>query len=237
MNILIFTLPSNVKYISDRMIDKSQWLDHPLPSYIPSNHADSPPYINPHTPPPEGYRVSKRARTEALLAANRDGMAIGKTIEVQREQVDQVFKSLKGGDELEETDPGPFIKTKLFGHQKKAITFLLQREQEPSFVKAAAAAAAAKAAEVVNLDDDEMSEENRKKLRKERKLLKKRGLNSLWEPVESGGKIRAWKNLVTEQSQSGKDKPGDMRGAILADDVSAQCYAGFLVDYCHLIDF
>ena len=29
-----------------------------------------------------------------------------KSVEIQRSQVDEVFKSLRGGDDLEETDPG-----------------------------------------------------------------------------------------------------------------------------------
>lgn len=32
----------------------------------------------------------------------------GKSIDVQRSQVDELFKSLKGGDELEETDARTF---------------------------------------------------------------------------------------------------------------------------------
>ncbi|OBZ79354.1 putative SWI/SNF-related matrix-associated actin-dependent regulator of chromatin subfamily A member 3-like 2 [Grifola frondosa] len=56
--------------------------------------------------------------------------SIGKSVEVQRSQVDEVFKSLRGGDELEETEPPPEVATKLYPHQKKALTFLLEREQE-----------------------------------------------------------------------------------------------------------
>jgi hypothetical protein len=33
---------------------------------------------------------------------------MGKSVEVQRSQVDELFKSMKGGDELAETDPRMF---------------------------------------------------------------------------------------------------------------------------------
>lgn len=34
---------------------------------------------------------------------------VGKSVEVQRSQVDELFKSLKDGDELEETEPSLFL--------------------------------------------------------------------------------------------------------------------------------
>jgi hypothetical protein len=58
-------------------------------------------------------------------------------------------------------------------------------------------------------------------------MIRKKGINSLWEPVESGGKIRAWRNLVTEQLHEGRERPTDMRGAILADDVSVPDLGGY----------
>jgi SWI/SNF-related matrix-associated actin-dependent regulator of chromatin subfamily A3 len=49
---------------------------------------------------------------------------------VQRNQADELFKNLQTGDELPETEAPPEVKTKLYPHQKKAITFLLERERE-----------------------------------------------------------------------------------------------------------
>ncbi len=222
INILIFTLPSNTEYIAHRCASFNTFLDHPLPYYIQSNHAESPPYLNPHDPPREGFRESKRQRMDTLMAGQRSGMAVGKTVEVQREQVDQLFKSLKGGDELDETDPGKFVRTKLFPHQKKALTFLRLREQEPQAIKDASLQAALRADEVVNLDGEEEDEEEAHRRRKKAaRKIKKKGINSLWEAVTSSDKIKGWRNLVTEQIEMGKEKPIDMRGAILADDVSA----------------
>jgi hypothetical protein len=56
-------------------------------------------------------------------------------VEVHRKQVDEVFTSLESTGELEQCDPGPYIKTELFPHQRKALTFLLQREQDSSALK------------------------------------------------------------------------------------------------------
>lgn len=54
----------------------------------------------------------------------------GKSVEVQRSQVDELFKNLQGGDSLPETEPAPEVATRLYPHQKQALTFLLQRERE-----------------------------------------------------------------------------------------------------------
>lgn len=59
---------------------------------------------------------------------------VGKSVEVQRSQVDELFKSLKDGDELEETEPSADVATQLYPHQKKALTFLLEREREKTGV-------------------------------------------------------------------------------------------------------
>jgi SWI/SNF-related matrix-associated actin-dependent regulator of chromatin subfamily A3 len=48
-----------------------------------------------------------------------------------------VYTTIETGGELEQSDPGPLIKTELFPHQRKALTFLLQREQDWSSLKKA----------------------------------------------------------------------------------------------------
>jgi SWI/SNF-related matrix-associated actin-dependent regulator of chromatin subfamily A3 len=55
-----------------------------------------------------------------------------KSVEVQRSQAtDAVFSSLRSGEELSETDVSDgLIRTPLYPHQKKALTFLLEREGE-----------------------------------------------------------------------------------------------------------
>lgn len=124
--------------------------------------------------------------------------APGKTVEVQRAQVDELFKNLRGGEELEETEPrasifripsasltcvaypAPEIGTLLYPHQKKALTFLLEREQE------------------IDRGDHR---------------------STLWQciPNPITGE-KSWCHLVTQKELS--EVPHESRGSILADDVS-----------------
>lgn len=63
-------------------------------------------YSNPHNPPPGGYGpiglFAKQCINKWALQTN------SKSVEVQRTQVDEVFKSLKSGDDLEETSACKF---------------------------------------------------------------------------------------------------------------------------------
>lgn len=224
LNILLFTLPTNIKYLSELFLDKHIYLDHPIPYYDPSYHHDQPPYVNPHNPPRDGFRSSRNGK---LQPTEFSATHMGKAVDFQRQQVDQVFNSIKGGDDLPETDPGPSIKTKLYPHQRKAITFLQQREVEPSAVKAAIAASISAAPSPASTTDDVSSngddEKKAKKLiKKQEKELLKKGFNSLWKPVTSGTsqRITGWQNIVSEEVHKGREKPLEGRGAILADDVS-----------------
>lgn len=230
LNLLLFTLPANIDYLSKQLLQAGQFLDVPLPYYDPNNHSEIPAYQNPHNPPEGGYRARGK-RADSLLNRGAGGMMTAqKAIEVQRQQVDEVFRSLKGHDDLQETDVATTgrIKTTLFPHQKKALTFLLQREAEPSALKAAAkqtesASGSTTPHEKSGSDDDsDDSAALARKLRKrQQKQVLRRGFNSLWEPIVDapGGKIRRWKNRVTEQVAEGKYRPEEARGSILADDV------------------
>ena len=69
--------------------------------------------MNPHNPPPGGHIrnfISPRWNT-ATAVDNRwnPPNVSGKSVEVHRSQVEEVFKSLKSGDELEETEPSELI--------------------------------------------------------------------------------------------------------------------------------
>jgi SWI/SNF-related matrix-associated actin-dependent regulator of chromatin subfamily A3 len=140
MNVMMFTLPANVNYISSTLLANNLYLLDPIPPYDPYRHADSPPYQNPHG----GGHISAAAaqRAQALLAGGYGGgnfipQERTNQVEVQRRQVDEVYTTLEMGGELEQSDPGPLIKTELFPHQRKALTFLLQREQDWSSLKRA----------------------------------------------------------------------------------------------------
>lgn len=131
LRILIFTPKGNVNAVSSFLQNASLLLDHPSIPYNPSDHRDSPLYQNPHNPPPGGFRSQVAAGYGAAGPGRWSQATVaGKSVEVQRNQVDEVFASLRSGDDLPETEPGPNVATRLYPHQKKALTFILEREQE-----------------------------------------------------------------------------------------------------------
>lgn len=68
-------------------------------------------YYNPHNPPPGGHRQALLGPNSRVAYVGPGGAnmgrwnAIGKSVEIQRSQVDELFKSMKDGDELPETEP------------------------------------------------------------------------------------------------------------------------------------
>lgn len=119
----------------------------------------------------------------------------GKSVEVQRSQVDELFKNLKTGAELPETEAcafrlsvhcwhvliqlslAPEVATKLYPHQKRAVTFLLDRERERPIGTT---------------------------------------FSSLWQRRIVSG-MTSWVHLVTQKEVY--EEPIDSKGAILADDM------------------
>lgn len=113
MQMLVFTPKGNIPVVSHYLHQNNMFLDHPsLPSDI--QHASAGFYYNPHNPPPGGHAAAQGRNT---LVNQRPGYTgpggnslskwsapavAGRSIEVQRSQVDELFKSLKGGDEIEE---------------------------------------------------------------------------------------------------------------------------------------
>jgi SWI/SNF-related matrix-associated actin-dependent regulator of chromatin subfamily A3 len=107
---LVYTPKGNIPVVGNYLHQCGLFLDHPSHPYDPQRLANYH-YHNPHNPPPGGHGRS-------LVASNRVGynagpasrwsapVISGKSVEVQRSQVDELFKSLKSGDELEETEPG-----------------------------------------------------------------------------------------------------------------------------------
>ncbi|KAI0652068.1 SNF2 family N-terminal domain-containing protein [Trametes meyenii] len=139
LQMLVYTPKGNIPVVSGYMHQNGLYLDHPtLPSDI--EHISSGYYYNPHNPPPGGHQPPPLMNTNnrpgyigpggSNYRAWSSAAISSKSIEVQRSQVDELFKSLKGGDELDEADPPPEVATNLYPHQRKALTFLLAREQE-----------------------------------------------------------------------------------------------------------
>ncbi|CAE6502799.1 unnamed protein product [Rhizoctonia solani] len=139
LKILLFTPKGNIPTISQHLSGSSLYLEHPCIPYNPADHRDSPPYDNPHNPPPGGYRMRTNPSSSAPGRWNHSTTATGTSVEVQRSQVDEVFKSLMSGDDLDQTEAGLNVATQLYPHQKEALTFLLEREKELKAPKSRAA--------------------------------------------------------------------------------------------------
>ncbi|KAK4684735.1 hypothetical protein P7C73_g5428, partial [Tremellales sp. Uapishka_1] len=227
VNVLLFTLRSNIEYISSHLIQHNLYLLDPVPMYDANRHNDRPRYENAHGGGENAYQMmvaSQRRSMMAMSGYSSYGMADrdkGKQVEVQREQVDEIFKSLDSGIELEQSDPGALIKAELFPHQRKGLTFLLQREQDWSSLKQAKrnarkiAEKARKRAGLPPVDDEGKGKEREK----EDKVDMSR---SLWEgKQDEKGRIRLWKHKVTGQELKTKkgELPYEAKGGILADDM------------------
>ncbi|CDZ96852.1 dna repair protein rad5 [Phaffia rhodozyma] len=202
LHLYLLTIPPNITYIANNLSNSNLYLQHPQLPWRPQWFQNCL-YHNPHLlggTNADGFRNgpgSSAALANALAGRGGTQAAAARVVEQQRSQVDEVFQSLKGGDDLEETDPGPLIGTPLYPHQRKAISFLRERENEkrpPTGVS------------------------------KKDYIVPERG--SLWKPLpfikengkkSSSGKISAWEHRVTKEVVKGK--PRECRGAILADDM------------------
>lgn len=86
------------------------YLEHPA-TYHPEQHGHHK-YRNPHNPAPgvSGRGDAERRRHQLLTGLYGGGMMAGagktqKTVDVQKQQVEEVFKNLKSGLDLEEQEP------------------------------------------------------------------------------------------------------------------------------------
>lgn len=104
----------NIPIVARYLRQSGLLLDHPSSVWDPLRISKYL-YSNPHNPPPGGYarelglgsRVNHAGPTANRWSA--PGVA-SKSVEVQRSQVDEVFKSLKNGEELQETEPSkPYL--------------------------------------------------------------------------------------------------------------------------------
>ncbi|EPT01479.1 hypothetical protein FOMPIDRAFT_1120060 [Fomitopsis schrenkii] len=142
LQLLVYTPKGNIPVVGGYLQQYGLLLDHPtLPGDI--QRVMSQFYYNPHNPPPGGHNRNNQAGRLGYSGPGGSNMGrwagpgvSGKSVEIQRSQVDELFKSLRDGEELQETEPSEYpsillrIATKLYPHQKKALTFLLERERE-----------------------------------------------------------------------------------------------------------
>ena len=208
LQLLVYTPKGNVPVVGNYLKQCNLFLGEPSLSYGMQRLANYH-YFNPHTP--------SGGRDDVIMAFNSltspperehsrwtTPIVNGKSIDIQRSQVDELFKSLKDEDGLVETEPctcmrlvlmshliprfgfffcfkkGPEVATQLYPHQKKAITFLLEREREN--VSAGS------------------------------------GFSSLWQQRYNPLYRRtSWFHIVTHNEVG--EPPKEPKGAILADDV------------------
>jgi SWI/SNF-related matrix-associated actin-dependent regulator of chromatin subfamily A3 len=129
LQLIVYTPKGNIPTIGNYFMAQGLLLDHPTPPF--DTRFKTSYYHNPHNPPPGGHHRVVMPPNRLNYASRWNAPSVpGKSVEVQRSQVDQLFKSLKSGATLPETNPSPLIASKLYPHQKKALTFLLQRERE-----------------------------------------------------------------------------------------------------------
>jgi SWI/SNF-related matrix-associated actin-dependent regulator of chromatin subfamily A3 len=154
--ILVFTPKGNVPHVSATLMQAGLMLDHPTSVFDLTPILHRVKYYNPHNPPPGGFRATANGRSNPLplkpFSKCNSPQVPSKSVEIQRSQVEDVFQKLRSEDDLKETSPGTrlimcavhqtkcpltssFVKgsnicTNLYPHQKKAVTFLLEREQE-----------------------------------------------------------------------------------------------------------
>ncbi|WVQ69393.1 uncharacterized protein L199_007610 [Kwoniella botswanensis] len=231
INVLLFTLPSNIQYIANMLATLSLYLQDPVPPYEPSRHSEQPRYENAHGGGHFAAQMAIYAQRRAMMSGSGYGMVFADKerekatqVEVQRKQVDEVFKSLDNGGELEQSDPGPLIKTNLFPHQRRALTFFLLREQDSSCLKQAKknAKKVLKKVKSESSADATTADEVEKSKEKEKEKEKADDPRSLWEGIrDEKGKVRSWKNKITNEEIRARkgERPDDSKGAILADDM------------------
>ncbi|KIY45784.1 hypothetical protein FISHEDRAFT_48690 [Fistulina hepatica ATCC 64428] len=131
LQMLVYTPHGNIQAIGSYFRRCGLLLDHPTSPYD-FNAILRQYYFNPHNPPPGGFRPELNQPTGSVGQSRWATPAVaGKSIETQREQVDSLFnKAARSWDEIADTEPSPDVATKLYPHQKKALTFLLDRERE-----------------------------------------------------------------------------------------------------------
>jgi SNF2 family DNA or RNA helicase len=198
---LLFCHPQVVQHVSAQLEKNTIYLQHPV-SYEPSVHGGFK-YYNPHGSMYQSADAERRRR-EVMSGlggtyTSRYPAQAPKSVEVQREQVEDMFKSMKSGADLGEAEPDPAVSTQMYPHQKQALAFLLDREKlrntDNLKVKKK------EMTEAIDQEDDT-------------------NMISLWKPRrDMYGRFVGWHNVVTEVEFGSERPPPQCRGAILADDM------------------
>ncbi|KAG8844434.1 hypothetical protein FRC20_003537, partial [Serendipita sp. 405] len=122
--VLVFTAKGNVSQVADSFLKSGLILERPSTMWAPVLTNINIIYHNPHhgqSVPAPTLNTAPRYPTPSVATKN---------VEFQRSAADAVFQRLRSEEDLPETSPGINISTSLYPHQKKALSFLLEREQE-----------------------------------------------------------------------------------------------------------
>jgi SNF2 family DNA or RNA helicase len=76
-------------------------------------------YLNPHLISIGGNAHTRSVSTQPVMNPDRG-------------QIDELYQSLRSGEDLSETEPSQLCVTPLYPHQKQALTFMLERESDPA---------------------------------------------------------------------------------------------------------
>ncbi|KAH9825255.1 SNF2 family N-terminal domain-containing protein [Melampsora americana] len=205
LQLLVFCLPESISAIGAYLTRSNVILEHPL-SYDPELHLGCP-YHNPHSAQPREGLDQIRQRLLGGPAYGTSNLFLGtrspqfKTYDAL-EQVDAVFKSLASGVDLDETQPSDLISSKLYAHQKQALSFMLDRETPKEVAPELSKVIHDPAERKALLADDEAN------------------LVCLWKKSRDPyGRHVGWVNVVTGIEQIGIQTPNQCRGSLLADDM------------------
>jgi SWI/SNF-related matrix-associated actin-dependent regulator of chromatin subfamily A3 len=106
LQLLLFSRQPYVQQVGAALERNASFLEHPA-SYDPGMHGGAS-YLNPHNPL-AGAQEAERRRRELLTGLNggySGRLYGGRSVEVQREQVDQISNNIRSGVDLDETEPG-----------------------------------------------------------------------------------------------------------------------------------
>ena len=205
---LLFCHPHIVPNISSALEKGVVYLEHPI-SYNPAMHNGFR-YHNPHNTHIAGAEADRR-RQQVLSSYNGSGgyqyprfgsnSQASKSVEVKREQVEEMFKTIQSGADLGEIEADPMVTTKLYPHQKQALAFLIDRERLRSIPDVKAKRSQQSASDSMTKEEEEE-------------------MISLWRPARDVyGRFVGWHNVITEVEIGSDKPPPQCRGAILADDM------------------
>lgn len=128
---LVFSVPSFIKPLSDHLAKNSLWLEAPTLNYQGPER-----YNNPHNPQFRQAEAEQRRRQMMSGLNGGSGFAStaarakpGQAEEQKRQQIESVFSKMSSGADIETVEPDDIVTTQLYAHQKQALAFLIDRER------------------------------------------------------------------------------------------------------------